>query len=476
MMQLHLEENKLSGNRGSVSATTSTLLNYQVQDSEAHSEFPQWWNDGAAKAWELFESMPMPSRRDEDWRFASIRTMDLEPYSVPGTDEVVDSDLPTPDLEFEGHACFVNEQEVRFEALPQSLTDQGVIWTTLADAVKNHPELIQKYFMQNEAELGSQKFAHLHRALVRSGTVLYVPKGVEIEKPLLVEYWIDGENVSVFPHTLIIAEENSSVTLMDLFRSKTELPAFACAVSDLHTGNGAKVSYLCSQQWSEQTLSIQLGATETGKDAHSKAFYFNTGGNFARLETVARCSGQGARSEVLGLSLVHGRQEFDQRTLQLHDVPNTWSDLLFKNSLNHRGKSIFSGLIRVAPGAKQTDAYQTNRNLLLDSNAEADSMPGLEIFNDDVKCSHGATTSQIDEEPLFYMAARGIPEYEAKHLIALGFCEELLERFDHNEFNEFLREQIEEKYARSSKLMLRGISKTSQEEDYTNVRQLQGTV
>ncbi|MEM6885005.1 MAG: Fe-S cluster assembly protein SufD, partial [Verrucomicrobiota bacterium] len=407
--------------------------------------YPEWWTAGSREAWQKFESLPMPSRKDEDWRFASIRSIQLEDYQFMASAPTPDAELPELELDALARACFINGKTASFATLPEEYIAQGVIWKSLAQAVVDHPELIQNYLMKHEQAQGDRKFAQLHRAFVQTGSVIVVPDNVQLDKPLIAEYWLDGENASVFPHTLIVAGKNSTVTVVDSFRSTSDAKGLACAVNDVHVGEGAKVSYLCAQEWNENTLSFQYGATHTEKDGHVKSFHYNSGGGFSRLETVSRSVGSGARSEMMGLSMVHGRQEFDQRTLQLHEAPHTWSDLLFKNSLNHRAKSIFSGLIKVSPGAFQTDAYQTNRNLLLDPLAEADSMPGLEIANDDVKCSHGATTSQIEEESLFYMQARGISEASAKHLIAIGFCAELLEKFDNEAISELLIKRIEEK-------------------------------
>jgi len=454
----------------------NSLIEGPQSQTQSQTSLPDWWTEGSRKAWEAFESLPMPSRKDEDWRFASIKTIQLDGFQVGKAPETPSAELPEFEIETSLRFRFINGDCVSTPDLPADLKEKGVVLTSLLDAVANHPDLIREYFMKHEEALGNRKFAHLHRAFVETGAVLFVPANVEIPEPVVVEYWLDGENAAVFPHTLIVAGENSSATLIDSFRSSGEQPGVACAVNDLHIGQGARVSYLCTQEWNEKTLSFQINASHSERDAHTKSFFFNTGGNFARLESIGRVAGPGARSELLGLSLLHDRQEFDQRTLQLHDAPHTWSDLLFKNTLNHRGKSIFSGLIKVAPGAKQTDAYQTNRNLLLDPNAEADSMPGLEIANDDVKCSHGATTSQIEEEPLFYMGARGIPNRVAQHLIAIGFCREILERFDDEAVTALLEKRIEEKFRRSEKMEHEAIAESDESGDSVNVRQLQGTV
>lgn len=429
------------------------------------------------KAWQSYLDLPMPSRKDEDWRFANIKALDLDDYvyghAIDNAQEVLEQSRPG--FETVASAVFANQETLHFDPLPNELKDKGVVWMTLEQAMKERKDLIEEYFLAQPVELGSEKFVRLHEALTTTGTVLYVPKGVEIEQPFSACYSLAGNQASVFPHTLIVAGENSKVTLIDRFQSVGDNPGLASAVNDIFAGSGAKVDYLCIQEWSEKTLSFQAGSVNVAKDAHSKCFYFNSGGQFARSEVLSRATGSGARSEILGLTLAHGDQEFDQRTLQNHEAPHTWSDLLFKNSLNHRSKTIFSGLIRVFEGAKQTDAYQTNRNLLLDPRAEGNSMPGLEIENDDVKCSHGATTSQIDVEDLFYMNARGIAPSQAKHLIALGFCEETLNRFDHPDLNPILRERIESKYLRSHREV-----EGERDEEFTplptSMREMQGTV
>ena len=193
--------------------------------------------------------------------------------------------------------------------------------------------------------------------------------------------------------------------------------------------------------------SFQLNSTRVERDGEARSLFVNLGAAYARQESRSTMAGSGARSEMLGLSVGCERQEFDQRTLQCHDVPNTWSDLLYKNALDDRSKSIFKGLIRVAPGAAKTDAYQNNRNLLLNSEAEADSMPGLEILNDDVRCTHGATTGQIDRDQLFYLMARGIDPRTGAQLLAHGFFEEVIARLSEKGIGEAVRGAVAQKFA-----------------------------
>jgi Fe-S cluster assembly protein SufD len=226
-----------------------------------------------------------------------------------------------------------------------------------------------------------------------------------------------------------VAEDLSKVTLVEHFRSTDPHRAgFACGVNDLIVGPGAKVTYICAQDWSDKTLSVQINATTVARDARTLNLHLGLGGKYSRLESLSRLTGEGAHSDMLAVSIGDEAQEFDARTLQDHASPRTYSDLLFKNALSGRSRNTFGGLIRVEPHAHFTDAYQKVRNLLLSDDAEANSMPGLEIMADNVKCSHGATSGQIDDDEMFYLLARGIPAPVARELLVGGFLNEVLER------------------------------------------------
>jgi Fe-S cluster assembly protein SufD len=175
----------------------------------------------------------------------------------------------------------------------------------------------------------------------------------------------------------------------------------------------------------------------------------NLGSRYSRFESLSRLIGEGGRSDLLAVAVAKHEQEFDARTLQDHVSPQTASDLLYKNALDDRARTIFGGLIRVEPHAHFTDAYQKVRNLLLSDDAEANSMPGLEILADNVRCTHGATSGQVDEDELFYLRTRGIPVPMAQRLIVTGFLDEVVRRLDHPAISEYLHRLIEEKFAKN---------------------------
>jgi Fe-S cluster assembly protein SufD len=414
--------------------------------------FADWFGQLRFEGWKAFHDAPLPARTDEAWRFATIKTLDLSGYrrALPVEDSVASELIrrSAGSLETAGRMIFANDQLLSREVYAAALEAQGVIWKPLDQAVAEHQSLVSRHFMAQEVVLGSKKFAALHQANVRAGTFLYVPKNTEVALPLETLHWLHGRNGSVFPHTLIIVGENSKVTVIDRFESSDDQePGFACGVNDLILETGAKLTYVNVQNWSRQALAFQINSTVVGRDASAVNMALNLGGKYARTESVSRLIGEGGRSDMLALSVAEGSQEFDQRTLQDHRKPATASDLLYKNSLNDQARTIFAGLIRVEPGAHRTDAYQKVRNLLLSDDAEANSMPGLEILADEVRCTHGATSGQMDEEELFYMLSRGIPLREAQQLIVFGFLNEVIERLGNDAIAEELRGLVGRKFA-----------------------------
>ena len=419
-------------------------------DSISGSE-PTWLAERRAAGIDQFKNLPMPSARDEAWRFASVGKLsidDFNPTEAPAN-ATLDALTERSSLVTEraGRCVYVDDALANFECISKELADQGVIYLPISEAVSQHPELMEKYFLQESTELGSQKFFGLHAATVKAGSVLYVPKGVEITQPFVNYYWTSGSRAAVFPHTLIIAEDNTKLSLVDIFLSETDAnEALNISVSNIHAGANAQVFRKVVQDWNEKTLSFQLDTTVAERDAQVQNVAVNIGAERARFESQTRIEGPGADVKMYSLTVAEENQEFDQRTFQTHNAPNAVSDLLYKNALLDNARTIFSGLIKVAEGAQQTDAYQTNRNLLLDPAADANALPGLEILANDVRCSHGATTGNVDEDELFYMMQRGIPRRTAMQLMVFGFFEEVIEKIDSDELADNLRALIHKKF------------------------------
>ena len=388
-----------------------------LSGSTERRDLPEWFREQQRAAWDQFESLPQPTRKNQAWRFSNVGLLDLAPFKTS-------------------------------PPLSEDLKKRGVIFQPLERTMVEHADLFRKYFMSTEATLGSAKFAALHKALVSSGTFLFVPRGVEIELPIEIFHWLRHDNMSVFPHLLLVADELAKVTVIEHFCSCSRTAAgFACGVNDLIAGPGAKVTYVCAQEWGSNVIALQMNSTVVDHDASAMSLNLHVGAKYSRFESLSRLIGEGSRSDLLAVAVAKHQQEFDARTLQDHISPRTASDLLYKNALDDRARTIFGGLIRVEPHAHFTDAYQKVRNLLLSDDAEANSMPGLEILADNVRCTHGATSGQIDEDELFYLRTRGIPTKVAQRLLVTGFLDEVIQRLDHPAIAEHLHRLIEEKFA-----------------------------
>jgi Fe-S cluster assembly protein SufD len=415
-------------------------------------EFPDWFRDQQRAAWKQFEALPNPTRKDQAWRFSNVALLDLTPFkiSAPLSEDDRKNVLKySRGLDqYAGRMIFANDQLIERDVVSEDLKRRGVIFQPLERAMVEHADLFRKYFMSTEARLGSAKFAALHQALVSSGTFLFVPRGLEIEQPIEIFHWLRHDNMSIFPHLLLVTDELARVTVIEHFRSCDQRAAgFACGVNDLIAGPGAKVTYVCAQNWAENVVALQMNSTTVDHDASAISLNLHLGSRYSRFESLSRLVGEGGRSDLLAVAVAKGEQEFDARTLQDHISPHTASDLLYKNALDDRARTIFGGLIRVEPHAHFTDAYQKVRNLLLSDDAEANSMPGLEILADNVRCTHGATSGQIDEDELFYLRTRGIPVPVAQRLIVTGFLDEVIQRLDQQAIAAHLQRLIEEKFA-----------------------------
>ncbi len=406
---------------------------------------PAWWLERKRAAYAQFAALPMPARTNEGWRFSNIGTLSLDGVAV-ATPSNLKSQISDFKFKAVAELTFANNTLSSRTALPADLAAKGVIVTTLAEAAVKHADLLKAHFMAQPQKLGSEKFAALHIAFVGDGAFIYVPKGVTVTDPIVVTHLASGAGTAVFPHTLVVAEENSRATVVDYFVSADASAHFACGANDLYAGHGAQLTYVAAQNWSPTTLSFQFNSTVVRRDARVQSLNLHLGARQARHESLSQLQAPGAFSEMLALTVAMGAQEFDQRTLQIHQAPNTKSDLLYKNALRDTARTIFSGLIVVDPDAQKTDAYQSNRNLMLSDDAEANSLPGLEIQANDVRCTHGATSSRIDPEQEFYLQSRGIAKAAADELLTFGFFEEVLNRLENEPLHDALRELIKTKF------------------------------
>ncbi len=423
---------------------------------EALSSFksePGWLTEKRLHAWRVFEELPMPSLRDEAWRYTDISDVQIEdflPYA-PSPAATSEADLPkavrTLIEEGEENSALLvqHNSETAFSRIDEELSRKGVIFTDLHTALAEHEELVKEKLFGLVPE-DYDKFAALSAAAFAGGSFLYVPRGVDVEVPIQSYRWLDVVG-SIMPRTLVVVEEGSSVTYIDEYASAdAEDPAFSNGAVELYVGEGSSLRYVSLQNWERNVLHFNTIRSETEKDATIKSLVVSFGSQLSRTNVEAGLTAPGSDSEMLGIYFADQNQVLDHHTLQDHISPNAHSDLLYKGALRDESLAVFSGLIRVEPGAQKTDAYQTNRNLILGTDdAFAVSLPNLEIMADDVKCSHGSTTGQVDETDLFYLMSRGIPRREAEKLVVFGFFGEITSKIPLKGLKEKLDRAIEGK-------------------------------
>lgn len=420
--------------------------------TDASSNLPEWYRDLRDAAWDRFSALPVPTRTHQSWRFADLKHLRLggiAPASAVSPSVAADlvaravSERPPA---YAAHFVFANNRLLHAEtpALPE-----GAVCVTITDALASHPDLLRAHFLKRADFLGGDKFAALHAAATLSGIFVHFPKGCVAEHPVIVHHFVGGEGAAVFPHTLVVAGEQACVSVFDLFESiDGNEDTLVVGMTDLDADRGGRIQYAGLQDLSDRGAKhVQLQHTSAGRDASVKVGFVNLGAEWVRNESVNRMVEKGADCQIFSANLANDTQEYDQRTLQSHEAQHTTSDLLFKNALYDRSRTIFSGLIQVQPGSHHTDSYQTCRNLLGSDEAEANSMPGLEIDADQVKCSHGSTSGTISDEEIFYLRARGIPAEDARKMISLGFLHEAIEKLDGEALQDFLFARVERKFA-----------------------------
>lgn len=411
-----------------------------------------WFREAQQSAWSRYLELPAPTPKDEKWRFASLKRLSqLGDYTPAPAAAVEADDLVQQSRRFQevsGRIVFADDNLAAEPEIDSALSEKGVIFTTLQNALATVPELVREVFMKESPELGSEKYEALHVAMLRNGAFLYVPDDVEISAPFVVYNWARGDRLALFPHTLFVAGKHAKASLIEFQESASpETDNLVIANAHLHAGDGANPQHTIVQNWNLNTMSFQLNTNNAQGDTVAKSTLINIGSAQARQEVHGKIYGSGSNVEMYALNVPKGTQEFDQRTLQTHIASKSRSDLLFKNALMDKARTIFSGLIIVEDEAQETDAYQTNNNLMLSETAEANSLPGLEIKANDVKCSHGATTGRIDESELFYFLARGIPRTKAQELMVYGYFEEILGKIDNEELTEYVRELVQHKFS-----------------------------
>jgi Fe-S cluster assembly protein SufD len=380
-----------------------------------------------AEILERYRALPLPTTRDEHWRFTDLAGFDPDDWAADGADGIAAPpslvEVATAGVATAGEAGLAIERApdgVRFEPLPE---DHELLYSLVG---------------------WDEKFAAHNAALWKNGLLVHVPRDVVLEEPLYVRVSNRVEGGSLFWRLLVVAEPGSRFSVIEEYASASpELSAYSNAAVEILVREGAKVEYISLQNLSRGTWHFASHHARVERDAELDWVAAGFGSAKGKIWIQNDLAGPGATSRVTGAYFADGTQHLDYDTFQEHLAPHTTSDFAFKGVLRDSATAVWRGMIRVEQEAQKTNAYQENRNLLLSPTAHADSIPGLEILANDVRCTHGATLGQVDREQLFYLMARGLPRSEAERLIVRGFFQDVLDRIELEPVREALGAALE---------------------------------
>ncbi|MFN3308706.1 MAG: Fe-S cluster assembly protein SufD [Anaerolineales bacterium] len=412
---------------------------------------PEFLREYRLRGWNLFQTIPMPSTNDEAWRRTDLRGLRASELTLRA--EVPKRELRPPrnllkplvGKRHGGQIILVPTQDPTI-AVNEEWQQQGIVFTDFRTAQMQHTDFLANSIGQIvRPEEG--KFAALATAFAEDGVIVYIPRGVRLKEPLHSVVWSPGIRLARFTRLLVWVDDDAELTLVHEVASpnQSEGQSFHAGIVEIHVGKGAHLTFVEMQSWGNDVWNFTHERARVERDGTLDWIFGSVGSQLTKTFMEIDLVGEGATGKMSGFYFTNGNQHLDHDTQQNHFAPHTTSDLLFKGALQDRSRSVWQGMIYVAPGAQKTDGYQANRNLTLSPQARADSIPGLEIMADDVRCTHGATVGKIDEEQLFYLLSRGIARKEAIRLIVEGFFEPIMERVPYGGVRQRFRTAIKQK-------------------------------
>lgn len=408
----------------------------------ASSNEPAWLTARRQAAWEEYEQAQWPDRKQEDWMRSNLRGFKLNNYPLQ---TAVDASTEIPQWLSEGvepaGVLKTIDGAVTLESMSEKWAAKGVLFGDLSRLATESPEIVEKY-LYSVVDPSQDRFAMLHAATWRGGQLLYVPKGVCLDEPVLVSAGMTDGGIDS-GHTLIVIEEGAEATFLYEANSATETSGGVhLGAVEIVVKPGGHLRYVNLQDWGRGVWHFAHQRATVDRDASLQWTIAALGSRFSQVSQRVSLVGEGAYSQVNGVMFTQESQQLTYNTFQHHQAPHCRSDFLYKAALQDKSRTVWRGMIGVDPGAQKTDGYQRNDNLLLSENARADSIPGLEILADDVRCTHGSTSGQVDQELIFYAQSRGFTRREAVRMIVTGFFQQIFDRITIESVREALGQSI----------------------------------
>jgi Fe-S cluster assembly protein SufD len=427
------------------------LTRADVEALSARYSEPAWLREARLAAWDIYEALPMPTTNDEAWRRTDYRHINWGSAGVlrapnGGRVEDIPADNRRPLLGDEqgGMLAFVDDKLVYGE-LSETLARQGVLFTDLRSAAREHADLVRQHLMTHAVTPQHGKFAALNAALWTHGVFLYVPRGQAVTLPAHSIFYA-SRPAATLGHLLVVLEEGASIDYLheNLSPAMPDDASFIGA-TELIVGDGATLRFVNLQDWGRSMFEFSTQRARVGNDGQLDWITGQMGGRLVKAFMEIDLDGRGSWGRMSALYFPDGQQFMDLDTQQNHNAPHTTSDLLFKGVLKDQSRAVWQGMIKALPGAQKTDGFQANRTMIMSDDARSDSIPGLEIQADDVRCTHASATGQIEEEVLFYLMSRGLPRKEAEKLVVDGFFVPVLDRIPFENVRERMMAYVERK-------------------------------
>ncbi|MBN1202664.1 MAG: Fe-S cluster assembly protein SufD [Anaerolineae bacterium] len=427
------------------------LSRADVETLSARANEPDWLLQARLAAWDVYETLPMPTTKDEAWRRTDYRHINWASAGyLAAANGGTYNDIPAANRQpllgeqQGGLIAFVDDQIVHRE-INAALSEQGVIFTDLRTAAAEHPELVRDHLMTHAVTPQDGKFAALNAALWTHGVFLYVPRGAAVELPAHSIFYTSQPGATL-GHVLVVLEEDAQINYLHETLSPTlDTDASFVGVTELIVKDGANLRFVNLQDWGHHVFEFSHQRARVGNDGQLDWITGQMGGKLVKAFMEIDLDGKGSWGRMSALYFPDGKQFMDLDTQQNHNAPHTTSDLLFKGVLKDDARTVWQGMIKALPGAQKTDGFQANRSMLLSDNARADSIPGLEIEADDVRCTHAAAVGQIEEEMIYYLMSRGLPRAEAEKLAVDGYFVPVLDRIPFENVRDRLMAYVERK-------------------------------
>ncbi|MBD3218555.1 MAG: hypothetical protein GF310_09790 [candidate division Zixibacteria bacterium] len=418
---------KIKNNQGA-DMITETLTEQKVAFRPIAENEPDWLYDLRSRAWDYFQEAEMPSQVEHLWKYTKPKwfmpkEIEKKMSVLPVASEIKDEEIAPLKPEFAAFGCNHGDR-ITYTQLSEELKSSGIVFEDIQKAITNHPDLVQKY-LGRLIGYDFGKFEALNMALFNSGMFLYLPPNIELEKPIYMHRHPDDKyNI---PRLLVVVGDNSKATIIDDYAGKAnDRPYNANCAVEIFGGQNSQIRFVSPQNLYKESRSYVTQRAQIDQHGRMFSIFVSLGSDVSKFNLGTILNGQGAYSQMLGILFGDEKQHFDHHTMHHHKAGESFSNIDFKVVLKDKALSAYTGLIKIDEKTLNCEAFQENRNLLLNKGARAESIPELEILNDQVRCSHGATVGPIDPEMVFYLKSRGYSTDEAVRTIVAGFIEPLL--------------------------------------------------